>query len=240
MKDLHSHILYGIDDGCRSIDSSMEVLRSAYEAGVTDIIFTPHFIENSKYSVNNREKLKLFDTLKDKLKEEDIPINLYLGNEIYINENILNLIKSGDIYPLNNSRYLLIEFPMAQMYRNTKNIIFDLIRAGYRVVLAHPERYRYLQNDMEEVDELLEMGVLLQGNYRSLFGYYGSDAKKCLKKLIKTHRVTFLGSDIHTDDGYYTKKLHKKLKKLTKDDLEVENLLGGNFDFVIANKDIVK
>lgn len=240
MKDLHSHILYGIDDGCRNIEVSLDVLRDAYTSGITDILVTPHYIENSKYSATNKEKLKLLATLKKSLKKEKIPINLYLGNEIYINDNILELVKNGEVYSLNNSKYILIELPMAKMYQSTKDIIFELNRNGYVVVIAHPERYRYLQDNMSLVDEFLEMGVLLQGNYRSLFGYYGRDAKKTLKKLIKTHRITFLGSDIHKVDGFYTKKLEKKLKRLTKSDDEVKKLLEDNFQCVIENKDIVR
>lgn len=240
MKDLHSHILYGIDDGSHNIQMSLDILRDAYLSGVTDILVTPHYIENSKYSTNNKEKLKLLANLKEELKKENIPINLYLGNEVYINDNILELIKNKEVYSLNDSKYILIELPMARMYQNTKEIIFELIRSGYVVVLAHPERYRYLQNNMNLVDELLEMGVLFQGNYRSLFGYYGKDSKKTLKKFIKSHRITFLGSDIHRNDGFYTKKLEKVLKKLTKNDEEVKNLLEDNFLCVINNKDIIK
>lgn len=238
MKDLHSHILYGIDDGSKDLDVSLDILRDAYKNGVTDILVTPHYIEDSKFNCNNKEKMKILNKLKREMKKEKISVNLYLGNEVYINDNILNHIKNKEISTLNGSKYVLIELPMGRMYHNTKDIFFDLIRNGYVVVLAHPERYRYLQDNMGLVDEFIEMGVLLQGNYRSLFGYYGKDAKKTLKKLIKTHRITFIGSDIHRNDDFYMKKLEKKITKLTKNDDETKRILEDNFQCVIENKDI--
>lgn len=238
MKDLHSHILYGIDDGSKDLSVSLDILRDAYNSGVTDILVTPHYIEDSKFSCNNKDKMKIMNKLKREIKKERIPINLYLGNEVYINDNILDLIKNKEVSTLNGSKYILIELPMGRMYNNTKNIFFELIRNGYVVILAHPERYKYLQDNMDLVDEFIEMGVLLQGNYRSLFKYYGKDARKTLKKLIKTHRISFIGSDIHRDDGFNTKKLEKKIKRLTKNVEETKRILEDNFQCVIDNKDI--
>lgn len=228
MIDIHSHIMFGIDDGSKSIDVSMDILRDAYKNGVTDIILTPHYIEDSKYTCNNREKEKILKKLQYTLKKEKIGINLYMGNEIYINENISELIQKGEISTLNNSKYILVELPMGRMYNNTRSIFFELIREGYTVILAHPERYRYMSKYEEKLEELTEMGVLLQGNYRSLFGYYGKDAKKALEKLIKKKQISFLGSDIHKNDGYKLKKLEKKVLRLSKDKDYTESIISGN------------
>ena len=217
MVDIHSHIMYGIDDGSKDIETSLEILKDAHNNGVTDIFLTPHYIENSKFDCNNENKEKILNTLKKKLKEENISINLYIGNEVFIDENILEHIKNNEIATLNNSKYILVELPMGRMYNNTKEILFNLIIEGYTIVLAHPERYRYMQEDDKKLEELLSMGVLLQGNYRSLFGYYGKDAKKTLKKFIKKKQISFLGSDIHKNDGYNLKKLEKIVLKLSKD-----------------------
>ena len=228
MVDVHSHIMYGIDDGSESIETSLEILKDAYNNGVTDIFLTPHYIENSRFNCNNKEKQKILNILKTKLKEEKISINLYIGNEVFIDENILEHIKNNEIAPLNNSKYILVELPMGRMYNNTKEILFNLIIEGYTIVLAHPERYRYMQEDDKKLEELLSMGVLLQGNYRSLFGYYGKDAKKALKKFIKKKQISFLGSDIHKNDGYNLKKLEKIVLKLSKDKEYTENIIKNN------------
>ena len=107
MKDLHSHLLPGIDDGSNSMEESISLLKSAYESGITDMMLTPHYMYKTDYNCNNKKKEKLFKELKDELIKNNIPINIYLGNEIYINEDIIKLIKKGDIHTLNNTKYIL-------------------------------------------------------------------------------------------------------------------------------------
>ena len=103
MKDLHSHILYGIDDGSKTLDESIAILRQAYNNGVTDIVLTPHYIKNSKYNATNQEKRKILRELKKELVNNNININLYLGNEVYITDESISLRK--EISTINNSRY---------------------------------------------------------------------------------------------------------------------------------------
>ena len=239
MKDLHSHILMGLDDGSQSIEESINILKKAKKAGVTDIMLTPHYIKNSKYDYNNLEKEELLDILKKEMNKEKININLYLGNEIYIDEDILKLIKEDEIMPLNNSRYLLVELPMMSELNDASEIFFELIRNGYIVILAHPERYTYIQDDISKLDEFIEMGVLLQGNYMSLYGKYGSNAEAVLKHLLKENKIQFLASDIHHERSeYHLEKLEKNLLKIVKDKEIVKDLLERNFDKVIGDKEI--
>ena len=238
MKDLHSHLLFGIDDGCKDISESISLLKEASKQGITDLVITPHYMQNTKYTCNNKERKERFSTLLDEVKKEDIKINLYLGNEVYITEDFLKLLKKGEIQTINNSKYLLFEFPFGNMFTNTKDIIYELVINGYVPVLAHPERYRIFQKHPEHIDEYLRMGVLLQGDYKSLYGKYGRDAKKTLIYLLKHHKITFLGSDCHHEKDFKLKKLRKKLKSLVKSDSMVEDLLENNFDKVIANENI--
>ena len=146
MKDMHSHLLYGIDDGSKDISESITLLKEAEKQGITELMITPHYIEDSKYNCNNKEKIKRFNELKEEVEKEKINIKLYLGNEVLINENILKLIKNKEITTLNNSKYILIEFPLGKMLYNTKDLIYNLIVKGYVPILAHPERYRIFQN----------------------------------------------------------------------------------------------
>ena len=238
MKDLHSHILFGIDDGSNDISESISLLKSAEEQGITDLVLTPHYIEESKYTCNNEEKNKRFDELKQKAKENGVSINLYLGNEVFMTENFLELLEKKEIQTINNTRYILFEFPMSNMLYNSKEILYNLVVSGYVPILAHPERYKIFQKHPDHIDEYLRMGVLLQGNYKSLFGKYGSDAKKTLKYFLKKKKITFLGSDCHHDTDFKLKKLKKKLKSLVKDDNIVEDLLENNFNKVILNENI--
>ena len=238
MKDLHSHVLFGIDDGCKDIEESICLLKEAEKDGITDLVVTPHYIKDTKYTCNNEEKDKLFEELKAKAKEEGIEINLYLGNEVYITENLLELLKKKEITTINNSKYVLLEFPLGNMLYNTKDIIYELVVAGYVPILAHPERYRIFQRHPDHIDEYLRMGVLLQGNYKSLYGKYGKQAKKTLTLFLKNKKITFLGSDCHHEKDFKLKKLKKKLKSLTKSDNMVEDLLENNFNKVILNENI--
>jgi len=237
MKDIHSHILMEIDDGSRDIKESLEILKQAEKSGITDIMLTPHYIKNSNFSANNNQKMEKFNILIEEVRKENLSINLYLGNEVYIDEEILTLIKNGEIATLNGSRYILMELPFMNKVQNLKNIIFELVRNGYVPIIAHPERYHFIQKNPEKVEEYLEMGALFQGNYQSLFGHYGSAAKKTLKILLKNNRIQFLGSDIHRQtEKFNTKKIYKKLEKITKNKKKVEDLLETNFDKVIKNE----
>lgn len=238
MKDLHSHLLFGIDDGCKDIGESITLLKNAQEQGITDLVLTPHYMENTKYNANNEEKNKRFEELKEEAKKAGIEINLYLGNEVYMTENFQDLLKQQEITTINNSKYLLIEFPLGNMLYNSKEILYDLVVSGYVPILAHPERYRIFQRHPDHIDEYLRMGVLLQGNYKSLYGKYGKDAKKTLIYFLKNNKITFLASDCHHDKDFKIKKLKKKLKSITKSDNMVVDLLENNFNKVILNENI--
>lgn len=235
MKDIHSHILPGIDDGARNVEESIKLLEKFYDNGVTDIILTPHYIYNSNYNSNNKEKMLLLNEINKKYKK----VNLYLGNEVYISDNIPELIKQNEISTLNNSKYLLIELPMNSEIKNLDSIIFDIMRNGIIPIIAHPERYVYVQNNINYFDEFLDMGVLLQGNYESLFNKYGSRVNKTLKKLLKKNAITFLGSDIHRiDHKSNIEQLIKKLLKVIKDKEKIDLLINKNIEKVIKNEDI--
>lgn len=236
MKDLHSHLCYGIDDGASSIEESVSILKQMQESGFTDVLITPHYIEGSKYTANNKEKQKRFAEIQATCQKENININLYLGNEVYISNNIIKLIKQRKIMTLNNSKYILIEFPLYNEFLDTKNVLRELIVAGYKPVISHPERYPYIDSKMTLIYELKAMGVLFQGNYLSLFDKYGRKAKKNLKKMLKNDIISFIGSDIHHKCEFHEDKIYKKIKKYVKKDDKVKALLYNNFDIIINNK----
>ncbi len=235
MKDIHSHILWGIDDGARTLDESIKILDDLYKKGVTDIILTPHYIKGTKYNIGNRDKFNLFVELKKKYNK----INLYLGNEVYVDEDIVDLLKNGEVATLNNSAYLLMELPMNSEIKDLDSIIYDLMRNGIIPIIAHPERYLYVQKDITYLDKFIDMGVLFQGNYESLFGKYGKNSEKTLKKLLKKNYISFLGSDIHRENhSNHTELVYKKLLKIIKDKEKIENLIDKNIEKVINNEEI--
>ena len=240
MKDMHNHILFSIDDGSKNIESSIEMLKRAQEDGIDEMILTPHYILNSNYNANNELKKKLLKELQERCVVEGINIKLHLGNEVWADEGIPELIKKGEISTMNNSKYVLIEFPLHNEDKRAQKIIFELISHNYIPIIAHPERYDYLKHDPDKVKDYLRLGAILQGNYLSLFGKYGSRAKKTLKYYIKNNWISLFGSDIHRPiDDFKAKKFEKKLWRLVKkDQTKFDNLLYKNIDKIIKNEEI--
>ena len=238
MKDIHSHLIYGVDDGSKSLEESIELLKKMEEAGTTDLMLTPHYVENSKFSCNNKCKKEIFNKLKESAEKENININLYYGNEVFFTDKFLKLIKKGEIRTLNNSKYLLFEFPMSNVYTNSLEHLQVLTRNGCVPVMAHPERYLTFQKNPRELVDYIRAGILLQGNFTSLFGKYGRQSKKTLEFLLKNHLISFLGSDCHHEVKYNEEKLRKMLMKITKDEDYVEDILNNNFDKVINDQDM--
>ena len=239
MRDIHCHIMYGIDDGSKSLEQSIEILKNAYSNGITDIVLTPHYINKSEYNCDNKKKKKILDELISELKKENIDINLYLGNEVMIDPDVSKLIANNKISTINNTKYVLVELPMHYENPNSEKMMFEIIRHGYIPILAHPERYDYVKEDISKLEPYINMGCILQGNYLSLFGRYGDEAKKILKILLKQRKIKILASDIHRPStDYRIKKLKKKLKWFLRDKKYQEELLETNF-IKIINDEII-
>ena len=240
MIDLHSHILNGIDDGSRTLEESIEILKEEVEFGVTDVVFTPHYIRDSKYNANNKTKEKLLNKLKAEIKKENININLYLGNEAYIDEGIPKLLTT-DIKTMNNSKYILVELPLRHEYSMLDEVINELIINDLTPIIAHPERYSCYQGNYKFFADLIAMGCILQGNIGSLAGIYGKNDKKMLKNLLKRGMIAVIGTDVHHSDSSILKiNVEKCLKKIVKDEKKVADLLYKNAEKVINNKDITE
>lgn len=232
MIDFHSHILPGVDDGFKSMDDSLEQLKIAEFEGITDIVLTPHYICDSSYSSNVSNNKKIFNKLNKEKDKLGINVSLYLSNEIYINDNIDELVTKKEVNPI-SKKYLLVEFPLNGYIHNSKRIIFKLISNGYKVILAHPERYPFLKENKEAIKDFLDMGVLLQGNFMSLFGRYGKHSKKLLKYYLKKNYISFLGSDFHKVTKYNLKKLRFKLRIMGLKKDYIEDVLERNFKSIV-------
>lgn len=219
MTDVHSHILFGIDDGSRTISESIELLKKLKSVGFNNVILTPHFILDSTYNSNYEANKKIYNELKERLLNENIDINIYLGNEIFIDKNVPTLLEKNIITSLNGTKYVLVEFPMHNKLLNIEDILYEIRSRGYEVVIAHPERYDAFKEDYSIVDTLREDGFLFQSNYSSILGYYGKDSIKLLKYMLKRHYIDFLGTDIHRIEKTYVidnfKKIEKHIIKIT-------------------------
>ena len=235
--DIHSHILYGIDDGSKSLEESIEIIKQAIKVGFKEIVLTPHFIENSKYKASKSEKESILKNIKDELEKQNININLYLGNEVFV-DNYEELLDK-EISFINNSRYILIEFPMNHKPKDINNIIYELKIKGIIPIIAHPERYDYVEKDINIAKEWIEEGAILQSNYGSIIGIYGSGPQKTVKKLLKNNLIDLLSSDVH----YPNNKIYSNMDKIEK---KLKRIIGENYNslvytnpkLIIENKEI--
>ena len=217
MIDIHTHIIYAVDDGSDTIEESVAILKAASLNGVTDIILTPHYIESNEY--NKKQVYENFEMLKKEAEKQDITIKLHLGNEVAIYGNISELLEKGEITSLANSRYMLIEFPMNTDVTYVLDIIYEMKIKGIVPIIAHPERCECFRIHYDRIREAVEEGALIQCNTGSLMGTYGNTAKKIVKKLLKERLVHFLATDTHSIKNNRYQNLHKV-------EAEVEKLVG--------------
>ncbi len=194
--DIHSHLIPGIDDGVNSLEDSLEIIRFFERAGYKKIITTPH-IKSLKYPNQPADIRNGLLSLQEAVKQEEINISIEAAAEYYIDETFLSLIVSKDEVLTFGDNYLLMETSFYSKPVNMEEIIFESKAAGYQPVLAHPERYQYLENDLSWLKSIKEYGILFQVTLTSLEGYYGHAPKELAQKLINERMVDFLGSDIH-------------------------------------------
>ena len=191
MTDIHTHILFGIDDGSKSMEESLEMINKLSFLGFNNIVCTPHFIEGTVYCSSCEANKKMINELQKHTKT-----NLVLGNEVYINTRIDTFINNGYIQPIGEN-YLLIELPMNNEINDAVDIFYELKIKGYKVILAHPERYSFFQDNYQMIDKYHKLGILFQCNYGSIDGIYGYEAEKLLIYLLKKGWVHFLATDVH-------------------------------------------
>ena len=208
MIDVHSHILSGIDDGAKSIEISLEMLRIAAESGTTDIIATPHVNRGGVIphwsDINTKTEL-----LRQKAQEAAIPINIYSGAEVELNYDALQLFKEGSHdYCLAGSRYILVELTSQSQPEQVEGLLYEVMLRGFIPILAHAERYERIMAQPAKILKWMHHGTLLQCNAGSFMGCFGSHVKKMAELLLYNHMVTFIGSDGHNTTSRNT-NLHK-------------------------------
>ena len=202
MIDFHSHILPNIDDGSRSIEETFNLIKEAKEVGFEGIVLTSHYIEGY-YETDVPERDVWVNAIKENLNTKGIDIDLYLGNEIYISENMMDLLINNKASTINNTCYVLFEMPLDVEPMNLYNVIYSLQENKLIPVLAHPERYKFVQKEPELIYDLIEKGVLMQANYGSILGQYGESAQMIVRKFFENNMIHFLGSDVHRQNTIY-------------------------------------
>ncbi|MDN3551374.1 tyrosine-protein phosphatase [Mucilaginibacter aquaedulcis] len=221
MVDMHSHVLPGIDDGAKTPEDSIILIRKMMELGIKKIIATPHvmidFYRNTPETITNA-----LNILKAELIKENIDIPVEAAAEHYFDETFEARVKEGRLITLGDN-YALFEFSFINKPPNAVPVIQKMNDLGYKPILAHPERYPYM--DLEQFKNLHNWGCSFQLNTISLTGYYGKESKKLAETLVDHELIDFISSDMH----------HTKHAAALKDALNttyIEKLL---FDYPLKN-----
>ncbi len=201
-KDIHSHLLPGIDDGVKTFDEAWQIIQRFEAQGYMKLITTPHimndFYRNTPISIQTKK-----DQLIDFLNEKKSSVQVEAAAEYYLDESLLQSVNSNeDLMTFGQQRYLLFETNFLTEPYQLKDFIFKITTQRYKPVLAHPERYEYLNNQFDKLEDLRNRGVLFQLNILSLIGFYSLPIQKMAERLIDKGWVDFIGSDCHND--YYS------------------------------------
>lgn len=200
MIDLHSHLIWSVDDGAKSREMTLNMLKQAIQGGTTKIVLTPHYTPG-RFMLPFNEIEKKAAGVKTLVKENNLNIEIYYGQEVFYTKNILEDYEKGYINTINNSKYMLIEFDMREFSeREVIETLYELQLRGVVPIIAHPERYQKFIKNPYLINEFIKEGFLFQLNIGSLAGEFGKDVKKTAEIFLKHKIYNFIGSDAHRDE----------------------------------------
>lgn len=194
--DMHSHLLPGIDDGAPDMSTSLELIKGMMDLGYSKLITTPHILWDM-YK-NSREKiLDKLALVREAVQKEGLDVEINAAAEYFLDDHVEGLIKNNEPLLTISGNMVLVEFSLAYPSISLKAILFEMQMQGYQPVIAHPERYIYLQTNKEFYEELKNIGCLFQLNILSLAGHYGRSVTELANYLIKKEYYDLIGTDLH-------------------------------------------
>ena len=196
MIDIHSHIIPALDDGPADMEASVSLGASAEREGIQAMISTSHSTE--VLQVGHAEMRKRLAEVKKAWREAGVNIRLELGVEIYLRPDTVDDLQAGRLWSLAGSRYVLVEVPYQPWPTYADDALYALQLAGYVPILAHPERYVAIQEDLNKMYALAQRGILGQVTAAALLGEHGSATKKCAEMLMRHDMVQFIATDSHS------------------------------------------
>ena len=193
--DMHSHLIPGIDDGAPDLDTSISLIKGLTKLGFQKIITTPH-VMSDLYKNDSETILRGREQVIDELRKRNMNVGFEAAAEYYLDDHFEKLIEKKDILSFGDN-YVLFELSFLSEPASLMRAAFNLQMAGFKPVLAHPERYNFWHDSPEKLNELSEKGLLLQLNLNSLAGLYNPKVKKIAEYMIDQEIVDFIGSDCH-------------------------------------------
>lgn len=219
--DIHSHLLPGIDDGCKSVKESTELLQQMQRIGIQKWIVTPHVLNN--IWDNTPETIQdALQTLNTFLKSQNISLEIVAAAEYLMDYAFMEKLSTQKLLPLKNNM-VLVEMSYINPPIQLFEILYELQLQGYIPVLAHPERYQFYHNQLAQFEKLKKAGCYFQANLASAVGYYGKGVTNCLDELLKNDLIDYIGSDIHHQRHFDSFSQKVSLKNHHKIEAIVEN-----------------
>jgi len=201
MIDIHTHILPDCDDGSPDIETSIKNLKMMQDAGVTDVLLTPHFLRNLYHNsadiIENR-----FDLLQKTILKENLTINPHKAAEVYLDSKIIADIEKENLF-IGNTKYILVETSMTIFPDDLLETLYHLVRKGYRPIMAHPERYNNVIRNIGVAEDLMFRNVYLQLNAGSIIGNNGKQVQDTAWQMLENGYAHFLASDNHCHSEEY-------------------------------------
>lgn len=195
--DIHSHLIPGIDDGVKTLDESIFILRQYEELGFKKVITSPHVVSDG-YNNSTQTIIEGRDKVRNAIRENGINLEFDAVAEYYLDESMYEKIEKRDLLTIGDKNFVLVELSYLAKANNVNDLLYKLQVAGYRVILAHPERYPYYyEKDFATYNSLKDRSVYFQINMLSLSGRYGKGARSVAEKLIDENMVDFIGTDLH-------------------------------------------
>lgn len=238
MIDMHSHILWDVDDGPSTLEETLELLESAVNEGISQIISTSHFNHpyyHANYDVINNQ----INILQQIIIENNIPLTIHSGHEVRLSDNIISNYHSKKIHTLANSNYLLLELPTETVPFYTEFVLNDLLKEGITPIIAHPERNRAIADQPQKLTKLIRCGALAQITAGSLAGHFGKNMQNLSLDLVKANLIHTYGSDVHnvTSRPFLFEQglLYLEKKKL----LDIVDIMVENNKRIIENRFLI-
>jgi len=222
MIDTHSHILPGVDDGVKTTEESLEILRTMRDTGVEGVLLTPHVAEKRGYYEEASVYEKKFQELKEHVKTAGIPIELYLGSEVDEAKGLPEILQKAP--SLNGTEYVLVDFGLKEV--DIEEIVYELGLFDFKVVIAHAERYTYMT--IEEWEKVRDHGALIQVTAKHLIKKGRKTFNRVSRQLLKHDLVDLVASDLHTMKQAKTMKKAYRYVKRKKDQKTAEQLFYEN------------
>ncbi len=234
--DIHSHILPSVDDGSVNLLQTRNMLKIAHQEGIIHIIATPHYGVGC-LNPDIQELQNKLELVREEAKKIDSDFQIDLGNELYYSEDIIEHLKKKKALTMAGTRYVLVEFPVFESYRNIRAGLHRLLISGYLPILAHTERYEALYQNPHRIEELIRLGVYIQMNITSILGGFTNKRSKYCKKLMGYGYIHFVATDSHSDHNREPRMIKgvKYLRKKYGVEL-VDLLLVKNTSQLLSNK----